>query len=137
MVCLPHNTIATSSSSHHCQTEAGPQPTCRCSLPVGIKAGESVVGCHRSPLVATKDTLLITLLRDNNEHEYEEQPCTDSSIWRDGDKFIYDHLNKKLTTQRLCETNNDALKLLVKKKIKRRTVCDEFDKFSQNAFKQN
>jgi hypothetical protein len=37
--------------------------------------------------------------------------------------------------QKLCET--DALKLLMKENFKRRIVCDEFDIFVQNAFKQN
>jgi hypothetical protein len=50
MVCLPYTTIATSSSYR------GRAATiCRCSPPVAIEAGESVMRHRRSPLVAAKD----------------------------------------------------------------------------------
>jgi hypothetical protein len=46
-------------------------------------------------------------------------------------------MTTKTKTYNTKVVENDALKLLIKGNFKRRTMCDEFDKFVQNAFKQN
>jgi hypothetical protein len=71
MMCLPHTTIATSSSSH-------PQPSYRCSPLVAVKADKFVVWRHRLPLVAVTRMIYVG---DNNEHKDEEQPYVQLSLY--------------------------------------------------------
>jgi hypothetical protein len=67
-------------------------------------------------------------LGENNEYEDRETDIrTPSSIQRDRDGIIYDHRNKNLQHESYVKRCAEAT---YERKFKRRTVGDEFHKFS-------
>jgi hypothetical protein len=138
MVYLPHTTIATSSSFGHCQTEARPHPSCCCSPPVAVEADESVARLT----AGSRQILLVSSVAprpfdfgDNDEHEDREQTYVQLPVYREMEMELSittktKNLQHKSCVKRCAEATHE-------RKFKQWTVCDEFDKFVQNTFKQN